>query len=78
MKYNCIFKLPNGEELIMKNMGKPKLRIKLSKLMHDNYYWRKKITTTMFHNLKKKLYDPTSTRGVHPILLSVIQLEQQQ
>ena len=77
MKYNCVFKLPNGKELVMKNMTNPKLRIELSKLLYENYYWTKKITTTMFYNLKKKLHNPASARGVHPLLLNVIQLEQQ-
>ena len=77
MKYNCVFKLPSGNELLMNNMENPQLRIKLTKLLYENYYWTKKITTTMFHNLKKKLHNPASTRGVHPLLLNVIQLEQQ-
>ena len=77
MNYTCTFKLPTGDKLLIENIKGPKLRQKLSQLLKENYYWTKQMSSTMFHNLKKKLQDPTSKRGIHPLLLSVIQYQRQ-
>ena len=76
MLYNCRFKLPQDNSTIeMKKIPGPELRKKLTKLLNENYYWTKKMSTSVFHILYKRLTDQNSKRKIHALLLNIIYLE---